>query len=86
MFYDDNEELKELRRERDEIANKECRLRALAIAVRLAQAEYFATRSRESLLKSKSAESRLDLELFGKNVKKADLKDLRERYNDTDTN
>lgn len=62
-------EIEQLRKERYESLKREAYLRSLCLAVRLAQVEYFATRSQESLIRSKGAESRLDKELFGAPLK-----------------
>jgi hypothetical protein len=41
-------------------------LRSLIIEMRIAQVEYFATKDRAALIRSKAAEAKIDKEIFGK--------------------
>jgi hypothetical protein len=59
------------------------RLRSYAVAVRLAQVRYFATRDKQDLIASKSAETKLDVELFGKSLNRKDVEKL---YNESARN
>lgn len=68
-----NNELIRVRQELSESLKRETFLRSLCVAVRLAQVEYFATRSKQALVRSKGAENRLDKDLFGAPLKFKEL-------------